>query len=273
MNAPQPLELLERTEQAAPIATTAAPVQPLSVIEQAIRTGATADQLERLLELQVRADTHKLEMMREKRRMDEEDRQVAAKSAYYAAMAQFKATGVRVLRNKDITDGPLKGKKHATVSSVADAANEALSRFKLSAAWRTVAEEKDWIKLSCVISHADGYSEEASFGGPVDTGPGRNAIQARKSTLSYLERITMELVLGLAEHDDDDDGAAGGKAADPLEVWSGRATLAQSLGELDRVSKDGAKHFKGAGDVEAYRMFATAVQTRGAALRAAGAQA
>lgn len=210
MNAP--LELIEPEAAQKPaqaLAQVATATAPLSVIEHAMRSGATADQLERLLELQVRADNHQLELMRERRRMDEEDRKVAAKSAYYAAMAKFKAEGVRVLRNKDITDGPLKGKKHATVSSVSDAANDALSRYGLSAAWRPVVEEKDWIRLSCVISHVDGYSEEASFGGGVDIGPGRNAIQARKSTLSYLERITMELVLGLAEHDDDDDGNGG----------------------------------------------------------------
>ena len=48
--------------------------QPVSVIEHAIRIGATADQLERMLQLQVQvaADNHRLEMMREKRRMDEE---------------------------------------------------------------------------------------------------------------------------------------------------------------------------------------------------------
>jgi len=74
----------------------------------------------------------------------------------------------------------------------------------------------------------------------------------------------------VAETGQDDDGAGGAPASDPLEVWAGRAALAQSLDELGLVSKDGARLFRGAGNVEAYKAFAAAVQARGAALRGGG---
>ena len=87
MNAP--LELIERASlDVQPPA--AAPQHQLTAIEHAMRNGATPEQMVAAMQLQVQMDNHRLEMMREKRRMDEEDRQVAAKSAYYAAMAQFK---------------------------------------------------------------------------------------------------------------------------------------------------------------------------------------
>ncbi len=47
---------------------------------------------------------------------------------------------------------------------------------------------------------------------PADTGPGRNAIQARGSAKSYLERYTATAILGLAAQDADKDGAAHGSA-------------------------------------------------------------
>ena len=186
-----------------------APARQLSVVEYAMQNGATAAEVKALVELQIQMDNHKREMRRLDDEREREQRAEAARNAYAAAVAAFKAEGVRVIRSKTITDGPLKGKKHADVFGVVDAATEALSKHGLSATWETLQDEKDWIRIACRIKHVAGHSESVAFGGPVDTGPGRNAIQARKSTLSYLERITMELALGLAESDADDDGSGG----------------------------------------------------------------
>ena len=138
-----------------------------------------------------------------------------ARNAYNEAFARFKAETVKVIRNVTIKDGPLKGKKHADLFSITDAATDALSKHGLSASWRIVSDERDWIKVACRIKHTAGHFEEVEFGGPIDTGPGRNAIQARKSSVTYLERITLLLALGLAEQDADDDGAGAGERGAP----------------------------------------------------------
>jgi len=44
------------------------------------------------------------------------------------------------------------------------------------------------------------------MGAAPDTGPGRNAIQSRASSKSYLERYTATAILGLAAKEADDDG-------------------------------------------------------------------
>ena len=181
----------------------------LSVVEYAMQNGATASEVKALVELQIQMDSHKRDMRRLDDERERELRAESARNAYAEAMAAFKAEGVKVVRSKLITDGPLKGKKHADVFSVVDAATDAMSKHGLSATWETLQDDKDWIKIACRIKHVAGHSESVAFGGPVDTGPGRNAIQARKSTVSYLNRITMELALGLAEQDEDDDGAGG----------------------------------------------------------------
>lgn len=183
----------------------------LSVVEYAMQSGATAAEVKALVELQIQMDNHKREMRRLDDERDREERAESARNAYAAALAAFKAEGVKVVRSKLITDGPLKGKKHADVFGVVDAATEALSKHGLSATWETLQDDKDWIRIACRIKHVAGHSEAVAFGGPIDTGPGRNAIQARKSTVSYLNRITMELALGLAESDEDDDGNGGGE--------------------------------------------------------------
>jgi hypothetical protein len=47
------------------------------------------------------------------------------------------------------------------------------------------------------------------MGGPPDAGGAKNAIQARASTISYLERYTLKAICGVAEGGEDDDGNGG----------------------------------------------------------------
>ena len=174
--------------------------------------------------------------------MDLKDRFDAkmALQEFNAAFARFKASNVQVLRNKLIADGPLKGKKHAELADICDAATEALSACGLSASWRVVSDERDWIRVACRVKHAAGHFEEVEFGGPIDTGPGRNPIQARKSSVTYLERITMLLALGLAEHDADDDGAGGATVGAEAQM------MTRLIGEVQQTTNDeaAAAHWK-----------------------------
>ena len=257
--------------QAQTLPAGAVTVQPLSVIEHAIRTGATADQLERLLQLQVSADNHRLEMMREKRRMDEEDRKARAVMDFTLAMTQFKAEPLEIFKRKAVgfinKDGSFTGYKHAELSDVADVVVPALARHGLSHRW-DVKQGGGRVTVTCTVTHNAGHCESVTMDAAPDDSGKKNNIQQMASAVTYLQRYTLLALVGLATKSDDDDGASSGDPkADPLEVWSGRAALAQSLEELGRVSKDGAREFKGLGNVDAYRMFAAAVMARGAVLR------
>lgn len=166
---------------------------PADLLRMAVEQGADLDRLERLMALQERWEAGE------------------AKKKFAVAFAAFKAEAVKIIKNKLITDGPLKGKKHAELSDAVNAATPALSRHGLSTAWRLTKDDKDWMEITCTLSHEGGHSESVSMGGPPDTGPGRNAMQARGSTKSYLERYTLTAILGLAAQDDD--GAGGNQAA------------------------------------------------------------
>jgi len=63
------LELQPRPAQ--PLAEAPQQRSELSVVQYLVQSGASVEQVQAALELQVRADNHKLEMMREKRRMAE----------------------------------------------------------------------------------------------------------------------------------------------------------------------------------------------------------
>lgn len=165
----------------------------------AMSQGASLEQVEKMMDLQDRWERKE------------------AEKAYNAAFAAFKAEAVRIIKGREVTDGPLRGRAYAELHDVVDAVTPALSRHGLSASWRLTRDEKDWIEVTCTLKHTGGHSESVSMGGPPDTGGAKNALQARASTKSYLERYTLKAICGVAEGGDDTDGNQP-PAAVPLEL-------------------------------------------------------
>ena len=157
-----------------------------------------------------------LETVKELRALAVEMDRWQARKAFNEAFAAFKTEAVTILRNRRVTDGPLKGKSYAELVSFVDAATPALAKHGLSASWEITRDEKDWIEVTCVVEHHLGGSKRVSLGGPPDTGGAKNVLQARVSTVTYLERVTFKAACGLAEQGDDDDGRGGKK--EPVEI-------------------------------------------------------
>lgn len=132
-----------------------------------------------------------------------------ARKSFNRAFAAFKAEAIRIVKAKDVKDGPLKGKRYAELFNVVDAVSPVLSAHGLSTSWKVTRDERDWIEVTCELKHVDGHAESVSLGGPPDTGGAKNAIQARASTISYLQRYTLKAITGVAEGGEDDDGQGG----------------------------------------------------------------
>ena len=165
---------------------------PVDLLRIAVESGADLDRLEKLMALQERWERSE------------------AVKAYNAAFAQFKTEAVRIIRDKQINAGPLNGKKYASLASVIDAITPALTAHGLSASWRLTKDEPNWLEVTCSLRHVGGHTEAVAMGGPPDSGGAKNAIQARASTVSYLERYTLKAICGVSESDDDDDGNSAG---------------------------------------------------------------
>lgn len=177
--------------QETPLAATSV-TTPVDLLRMAVQSGADLDKLERLMVLQERWEKSE-----------------AAKQ-YNAAFAAFKAEAVKIVRDKSISAGPLNGKKYASLQAVIEAITPALTAHGLSASWKLTKDEPGWLEVTCVLKHVGGHSESVSMGGPPDAGGAKNAIQARASTVSYLERYTLKAICGVSEQDDDDDGNSAG---------------------------------------------------------------
>jgi hypothetical protein len=164
---------------------------PADLLRIAVQSNADLDKLERLMTLQERWEAKE------------------AKRAYDAAFAAFKAEAVTILKGRKVTDGPLRGKSYAELHDVVNAVTPALSMHGLSSAWKLTKDDRDWMEVTCYLRHVAGHEESVSMGGPPDAGGAKNAIQARASTKTYLERYTLKAITGLSEQEDDDDGSGG----------------------------------------------------------------
>lgn len=182
-------------------------VTPFELLDRALKSGASTETLEKFMALQERHEAN------------------VARKAFNEAFSQFKAEAIKIVRNKTITDGPLKGRKYAELFSFVDAVTPALAANGLSHSWAVTRDEKDWIEVTCTLEHALGGSRKTSQGGPPDTGGAKNPLQARVSTVTYLEKATLKAACGLAEQGDDDDGKGGGP--------SNAAISAEQLAELE----------------------------------------
>lgn len=133
-----------------------------------------------------------------------------AKKAYVVAMAKFKENPPKILKDKSVSYAVANKSptsyKHASLHNVTSKINTELSKYGLTAAWVT-SQDNGKIKVTCVITHADGHSETTCLSAEPDTTGSKNPIQAIGSTVTYLQRYTLLALTGLATADQDDDGA------------------------------------------------------------------
>lgn len=193
-----------------------------------------------------------------------------ARKAFNVAFADFKAEAVKIVKGTEVKDGPLKGKFHANLFDVVSATTPFLSKHGLTLSWKLTKDDPAWMEVSCTLRHVGGHSESVSMGGAPDAGPGRNAIQARGSAKSYLERYTATAILGLAAQDADSDGNGSkdggmdeGAIADHIAAMEAAATTE----ELQAAFTDGYKAAQASKDRGAMRTLTRAKDARKAALK------
>lgn len=208
-------------------------------------------------------DVAKLEKLLDMRERWERDE---ARKAYNEAFAQFKAEAITIIKNREVTAGPLSGKKYAELFSVVNAVTPALSRYGLSHSWK-IADEKDMISVTCTLRHVLGHSESVTMTAPPDTGGAKNAIQARASALTYLERYTLKAVCGIAEQGDDTDGN-GGMDVDTYASYLKAIDEAKTVDELFSEFKAAYKAAESSEDKGAMKRF---IERKDARKKALGA--
>lgn len=158
---------------------------PLALLDRALDRGMDMGVLEKLMELNERHERNQ------------------ARKAFDAAVADAKAQIPVIKKNRQGHNS-----KYADLGAFADAVSPVLATHGLSYRYRSRQDER--IHVTCVLSHRDGHAEETTLSGAADTSGNKNSIQAIASTLTYLQRYTLKLALGLADSEGDDDGQSAG---------------------------------------------------------------
>ena len=199
------------------------PQRPLTVIEHAIRSGASPEQLQSLLELQVRADNHQLEMMREKRRMDEEDRKAAALLSFRRDFAAFRGENIIITKDKLVDRGRAGSFMQAEYHAVMQKLSPALSRHGFGIRHDQRFGPKPWplpdnpgnvvgwVWVTCFLEHKDGHVETLELEGPEGDQSANTPVQNMQLTASYLKRQSLLAITGTATGGEDDENGMRGK--------------------------------------------------------------
>lgn len=178
--------------------TVPAVMTPAHMLAIAVEQGADLDRLQKLMDLQDRWEANQ------------------ARKAFTAAMAGFKANPPTLTKNKHVSYANTKGGRteydHATHDEVTGKIATALAQHGLSHRW-SVVQAEGRIRVTCVLTHVGGHSEQVEMVSNADDSGGKNSIQAIASAVTYLQRYTLLAITGMSTGDaeDDDDG----RAADP----------------------------------------------------------
>lgn len=137
-----------------------------------------------------------------------------AKKAFNAAISRAKGEIGPIFKDKVVDFSTQKGRtnyRFEGFDSIARAVDPVLNRYGLS--YRFRAEQGDGkIRLTCILSHEDGYSEETTLEAAEDHSGNKNTIQAVGSAATYLQRYTLKLALGLSTSLDDDAQSVGARS-------------------------------------------------------------
>lgn len=185
---------------------------PMEMLAAAISRNMPVETLDKLLSLQERWEKNE------------------ARKAFDAAMSALRADLPEIIKSKkvgyDHKDGGGKTEYvHETLDAVTAALSPAMAKHGLAFRWRIDDSQAGRVRVTCVVSHAQGYFEETSLSAAPDASGKKNAIQQIGSAITYLQRYTLKAAVGVAAAHDDD--ARTNEAPDfDVEPWLDRIDAA-----------------------------------------------
>jgi ERF superfamily protein len=200
---------------------------PLSIVQAALASG-------------------NVEMYREAVALAKEMDAITARKAFDNAMADAKAKITVIKKNRSVGFDSRKAGAARTEYAYEDLAEIArtidpiLGAHGLSYRFRVSSEVNQPVRVTCVVSHRDGHSEETTLMAGRDESGNKNAIQAIGSTVTYLQRYTLKAALGLAAAHDDDGRSSEQAAEEEPAPASGCITPDQAQQILNALKAKGA---------------------------------
>ena len=129
-----------------------------------------------------------------------------AKQAFQMAMAAAQAEMPSVVKN---AENPHLKSKYAQLEAIDDAIRPIYTRHGFSLMFsQRESQQQGEIIVVCTVLHKAGHSVTEELPGKIDAGPGRSAIQAVGSSISYLRRYLTCMIFNVVVRNEDKDGNA-----------------------------------------------------------------
>lgn len=162
------------------------PATPTALLQLAVENNLDIEKLEKLMELQQRWEKEQ------------------ARKQFLTAMANFQYEAPQIKKLRKVAFGTTKY-SFAGLSDISEAIKDGLKKNGLSYRWE-LKDDSDTIICTCIVSHISGHSERTDVSAKKDASGGKNEIQQRGSTITYLQRYSLISALGITTADDDTDG-------------------------------------------------------------------
>lgn len=173
-----------------PVEVSVPALTPLDLLQQAIDQGLDLEKLQKLMDMQ------------------EQWEKKLAKKSFFKALSAFQAMCPVIKKNKMAQIKSDKGSysyKYAELGNVEAQIKVAMEKCELTKRWE-ISEEGALLKVTCLITHIDGHTETTEMKAEKDSSGGKNNIQQKASTITYLKRYTLLGGLGISTADEDNDG-------------------------------------------------------------------
>lgn len=157
-----------------------------------------------LLELAISKDLD-VEKLRELMQLQKEWQADRAKEEFFKALAQFQALAPELRKSRQVNFKDVHY-SYASLGDITRQIRQPLEKVGLAYRWE-ITDTMEEIKVTCLISHSGGHTEKTTMTAKPDVTGSKNPIQARGSTITYLQRYTLIGALGLSTADADVDGA------------------------------------------------------------------
>jgi hypothetical protein len=184
----------QSTVETLPLAPLPAENPVMSMIRQAVAAGQPLD------------------VIRELKDMAKELAADEARRAFDEALAAAKAEIPVIRKNRKVgfTHKDQSGEtnySHEDLGEIVRTVDPILSKHGLSYRYRS-QQGNGGVTVTCILSHRGGHFEETQLSAAPDNSGKKNAIQQTGSAITYLQRYTLKLALGLAAASDDDGQAS-----------------------------------------------------------------
>lgn len=159
---------------------------PYTLLQLAVQQNLDIDKLEKLMALQERWQAQQ------------------SRKEFLIAISAFQAQCPALEKTKKVAFGNTRY-SYAPLGEIAATIKDVMSKNGLSHRWE-IEDSTDKITVTCIISHKDGHSEKTTMSAAKDASGGKNEIQQRGSSITYLQRYTLIAALGISTADEDNDG-------------------------------------------------------------------